>query len=135
MRQLKNRWVIWLNLLFLFPIVLLPLPLALAGQLGADPAIRQKSLGLYMLNLGVAGLFLAWFFWYAAGKDRQHVKPDKEKDVTQTHKRNLFPAVAYLLFGLFTVFTDFPIAASWAVVVLVPIFYLLWQVKAGFDRS
>jgi TMEM175 potassium channel family protein len=130
--RVRNRWAIWLNVLFLFPIVLLPLPLALAGQRGVDLEITQKSLGLYMIDIGVAGLFLAWFFFYAAGEKSKYIEEDKRDDMLETHLRNLLPAVVYLLFGALTFRANFPIAVSWGIVIVVPVLYVLWQVVATF---
>jgi uncharacterized membrane protein len=131
LHDVKNRWAIWLNVLFTLPIVLLPLPLAMVGSATTEE-IRQKSLGLYMLNLSLAGFLLAWFFHCAAGKDNSHIKAGKKHNVTKTHKRNLIPAVTYLAFGLLTFFSVIPANASLSVVLLVPLIYLLMQAKDGW---
>jgi uncharacterized membrane protein len=135
--KIRNRWAIWWNLLFLFPILLLPVPLGrviISSHHDTADAIWIAT--LYYLDLAIAGLLLDRFFRYAAGPKNEWILTEHRKDIEKTHKRNLAPAFLYLASCFVAAFAAFgtprehiPTAAVlvWVPAMLIPVGYIARQ--------
>jgi len=88
-----DEGLLWLNLLFLFAVVILPFPTEVIGDYSDQPA----AMVLYGGSLAFAGFCAAGLWWYAAGSFRLVDRTDlSEHEVRSSLLYSLAPAFIFL---------------------------------------
>jgi uncharacterized membrane protein len=135
-----DRWFMWLNLVFLFFVVLVPVSTFFLVRYSGDSSLTLQPLWAYVLNMVLLGLGIEALWAYASkshgGSYMDWLKPHKSYELRETHIRNWIPPVGYFLVGLISLI---PAAAIWAQWLLFapPVAYIirewLWP-RGTFER-
>ena len=119
-----DRWLLWLNLLFLMLVVFVPFSTDLLG----DYPRQRVAVMIYGCNVMALGLTLYLQWWYATTKHRLVGRDLEPWLIRKGTQRMLGGAVIYLAAVLLALINPF---ISLVVYVIIPVFYIL---PSGVDH-